>query len=77
MSGHDDEEVPEPYIPLWQIAVLIVVCSFLALAATLALVRTPAYALAALGNPLLYVGFAFFVTIALGAFLYQNRANLA
>jgi len=77
MPEHHHDGVPEPYLPLWQIAVLIIVCSFLALAATLALVRTPAYALAALGNPLLYVGFAFFVTIALGAFLYQNRANLA
>jgi|GEM_PF-1194910 hypothetical protein len=70
------DDVPEPYIALWKIAVLIVVCSFGALVGTLALVRTPTYALAALGNPLLYVGFAFFVTIALTGFFYQNRANL-
>lgn len=76
MSEHDHDEVLDPYLPLWQVAVVIVVFSFLALIATLALVRTPAYALAVLGNPLLYLGFAVVMTIALGAFFVQNRASL-
>jgi hypothetical protein len=76
MSELDHGDVPELYIALWKIAVLIVVFSFLTLIGTLAVVRTPAYAFAALGNPLLYLAFAFFMTIALGAFFYRNRANL-
>lgn len=72
----DTEDVPEPYMELWKIAILMIAFSFITLIGTLAVIRTPAYAIDALGNPLLYLGFGFLMTIALAGFFYQNRANL-
>jgi len=72
----EQEDVPEPYMELWKIAILMIGFSFITLVGTLAVIRTPAYAVDALGNPLLYLGFGFFMMVALAAFFYQNRANL-
>lgn len=72
----EQEDVPEPYMELWKIAILLVAFSFITLVGTLAVIYSPAYAIDALGNPLLYLGFGFLMTIALAGFFYQNRANL-
>lgn len=74
MSG--EESVPEPYLPLWQIATLIVMTCFLTALGVAALARSPRYAANLLGNTGFYLFFAFFMAVALGAFFYQNRANL-
>lgn len=74
MTGED--AVPEPYLPLWQIAVLIVVSCFLTALGGLALVRSPRYAASQVTDPGFLLFFGFFMSIALGVLFYQNRANL-
>ena len=71
----DGESIPEPYLPLRGIAVLIVATSLLTALGVLALARSPAYAASRLRDPAFLLFFGFFMSIALGAFCYQNRAN--
>lgn len=71
-----EESVPEPYLPLWQIAVLIVATCFLTALGVAAVGRSPAYAASLVGDPGFYLVFGFLMSVALGAFFYVNRANL-
>lgn len=71
-----EESVPEPYLPLLQIAVLVVATCFLTALGVAAVARSPEYAARLLGNPGFYLFFGFAMSIALGWFFHVNRANL-
>jgi len=71
----DEDSVPEPYLPLWQIAALIVATCFLTVLGVAAVARSPAYAASLLANPGFYLFFGVLMSIALGAFFHANRAN--
>jgi len=73
MTG--EESVPEPYLSLWQVAVLIGVTCFLAALSTVVLVRLPSYAMGLLVTPGLLLSFRFCTTVALGAIFYQYGAS--